>query len=653
MADVNLTANASDVVNDINQVNAAIDDLNQNANETTRAGNEMKTSWTEAFAKFSFIKEIASKLWEWKDAFHETNLEIRQQRVQLESLRDSVNFVRIQKQFEGLSDSLGNLATEQEKLNIAFKLSNSQFIDAEANLSQFGNAATIFAQRSGKEINEVLEKLVDAVAEGNAGMLEEYGIVLNVNDAIIKYASSQNKLVSELTDVEQKQVNSKLAFDAINEVVGNSKPIQDKYISTTKEMNSTFQDLKSTLVDVTNSLFGVFGVGMKTGLSQQTKLAEINKRIVDINKEKLEINQLTSGGQEKYNSLIVEENSLLQKRKETAMDFAKLQGAADAKSILAKEKGKQLDVTELEAVTELNQITDKINLGTGWQNEQLNVRKSYLAALIVEISKAKKAENELLDAQRTQRLLAGKDVVTKPVRVEPTKFINFGFLSEIPKQLEKTEAEISLNKKNREQLEMDEKINNLIMMSEIERAFLLSNVDLKNKIAEDELNFERKKEAEKFDLKKEYQDREEALKQIGWQTLQTFASESYEAMFSEEAEFNKKMVGRAFAYAGSQLWSMGIVDFAKGMGMLFAGNPGSAPMLGLSAAEIAGAGALGFAGKSLGGFPSADNSKASAASDRNQINQAVPQNQKIEVFNYPEEKYWLRSIQNANNKLEG
>lgn len=652
MANVNLTANASDVVNDINQVNEAIGDLNQSANETTQAGNEMKTSWTEAFSKFSFIKEIASQLWEWKDAFHETNLEIRQRRVQMESLKDSVNFIRIQKQFEGLSDSIGNLATEQEKLNIAFKLSNSQFIDAEANLSQFGNAATIFAQRSGKEINEVLEKLVDSVAEGNAGMLEEYGIVLNVDNAIVKYASSQNKLVSELTEVEKKQVNSKLAFNAINEVVGNSKPIQDKYISTTKEMTSSFQDLKSTLVDVTNSLFGVFGVDMKTGVSQQTQLVEINKRIAEINKEKLEINQLTSAGQEKYNSLIAEENSLLQKRKDTAVEFAKLQGQADAKSILAKEKGKQLDVTELEAVTELNQISDKINQDAAKNNEQLRIRQSYLSALIVEIGKAKKAENELLDAQRTQRLLGEKDVEVK-VKIETPKFINFGFLSEIPKQLEKTEAEISLNRKNREQIEMDEKINNLIMMSEIERAFLLSNLELKNKIKEDELNFERKKEAEKFDLKKEFQEREEALKQIGWQTLQSFASESYEAMFSEEAEFNKKMVGRAFAYAGSQLWSMGIVDFAKGMGMLFSGNPGSGPMLGLSAAEIAGAATLGFSGKALGGFPSADNSKASAASDRNQINQAVPQNQKIEVYNYPEEKYWLRSIQNANNKLEG
>lgn len=653
MTDVTLTANASDVVNDINQVNEAIGDLNQSANETTQAGNEMKTSWTEAFSKFSFIKEIASQLWEWKDAFHETNLEIRQQRVQMESLKDSVNFIRIQKQFEGLSDSIGSLATEQEKLNIAFKLSNSQFIDAEANLSQFGNAATIFAQRSGKEINEVLEKLVDAVAEGNAGMLEEYGIVLNVDNAIVKYASSQNKLVAELTEVEKKQVNSKLAFDAINEVVGNSKPIQDKYISTTKEMNSSFQDLKSTLVDVTNSLFGVFGVDMKTGLSQQSQLVEINKRLAQIQEEKLEVNVLRGNGQERYNGLVNEEIELIKKRKDVASDFAKLQGQADAKSVLAKEKGKQLDVTELEAKTELNEVGEKVNKNLAFATEKDIVRMKYLSAFVQEIGKAKRAETELLAAQYEQRMMAEKDPVIKTVKIETPKFINFGFLDTMLK--EKNDAEIAAGKALNDVVsqQQNERIERLKADNEIELMLILQKQEYKQKILDADLKYEEQKEKEKFDLKKEFQDREEALKQIGWATLQNFASESYQAMFSGEAEFNKKMVGRAFAYAGSQLWSMGIVDFAKGMGMLFSGNPGSGPMLGLSAAEIAGAATLGFGGKALGGFPSADNSKASAASDRNQINQSVPQNQKIEVFNYPEEKYWLRSVQNANNKLEG
>lgn len=54
-------------------------------------------------------------------------------------------------------------------------------------------------------------------------------------------------------------------------------------------------------------------------------------------------------------------------------------------------------------------------------------------------------------------------------------------------------------------------------------------------------------------MKEYFQQREQDVKQIGWSTLQSFASESYEAMFSAEAEFNKQMVGRAFAYAGSQL----------------------------------------------------------------------------------------------------
>lgn len=45
-----------------------------------------------------------------------------------------------------------------------------------------------------------------------------------------------------------------------------------------------------------------------------------------------------------------------------------------------KEKGKQLDVTELEAVTELNEITDKINQDSQRGNEQLRVRQAYLSA---------------------------------------------------------------------------------------------------------------------------------------------------------------------------------------------------------------------------------------------------------------------------------
>lgn len=652
MTDVTLTANASDVVNDINQVNDAIDELNQSATETAQAGDGIKTSWTEAFSKFSFIKEIASQLWEWKDAFHETNLEIRQQRIQMESLKDSVNFIRIQKQFEGLSSAMGDLATEQEKLNIAFKLSNSQFIDAETNLSEFGKAALIFAQRSGKEVNEVLEKLVDSVAEGNAGMLEEYGIILNVDNAIVKYASSQNKLVSELTELEKKQVNSKLAFDSINEVVGNSKPVQDAYIDTTKKMDATFRDLKSTLVDVTNSLFGVFGVDMKTGLSQQSQLVEINKRLAEVQQEKLDVNVLRGKGQEIYNNLVNEEIELLKKRKEVASEFAKMQGQADAKSVLMKEKGKQLDVTELEAKTELNEVGERVNKNLAFATEKDIVRMKYLSAFVQEIGKAKRAETELLAAQYEQRMMSEKDVVLKAPKIETPKFINFGFLDTMNQQIRATELEAGKALSDVQDKQSADKIERMKADNEIELMLILQQQEYKQKILDDDLKYERKKEQEKFDLKKEFQDREEALKQIGWQTLQNFASESYQAMFSEEAEFNKQMMGRAFAYAGSQLWSMGIVDFAKGMGMLFSGNPASGPMLGLSAAEIAGAATLGFGGKALGGFPSADNSKASASSDRNQINQSVPQNQKVEVYNYPEEKYWLRSVQNANNKLE-
>lgn len=161
--------------------------------------------------------------------------------------------------------------------------------------------------------------------------------------------------------------------------------------------------------------------------------------------------------------------------------------------------------------------------------------------------------------------------------------------------------------------------------------------------------------------KKQFKDRldeEEAFYEVKnkMQEMSVSAAADFSSMLINdvllgEKEFRKEMIGDFVKGIGDQMVADGTFHIFAGIAKGWSGNKAGWMQAKAGAAEVGAGIAMGATAKAIGTTSSESESKSkeTAAADRNSTK--GDQKQKMDVYLYPDEKQWLRSLNKSNNKL--
>lgn len=133
-------------------------------------------------------------------------------------LKNAANFTNLEKSIETFSRTTGlnmrNIAEDMKRvaqgainLQTSFALANravSAGISGE-NLSKLTEIATKAAVKGGRDVEDSINRMVNAVIKGEPELVDELGIILRLGEAADAYAKSLGKTAKELTTAERQQ----------------------------------------------------------------------------------------------------------------------------------------------------------------------------------------------------------------------------------------------------------------------------------------------------------------------------------------------------------------------------------------------------------------------------------------------------------------
>ena len=176
---------------------------------------------------------------------------------------------RITDQFNLLSQSAG-ISAEQLKTSLE---SNSHGLIAQTDLLaaaskgivELGKNSMIMGQTmeiamkiskvSGQDALEVFSGLNNAVAAGNVRMLRQYGIIVDNQKALVSYAQSHGKFVSDLTEEEKRQAVATQALMKARDAYKNINVESVSLTEETKKLNVQWTEFKDSVALAVEKIF--------------------------------------------------------------------------------------------------------------------------------------------------------------------------------------------------------------------------------------------------------------------------------------------------------------------------------------------------------------------------------------------------------------
>lgn len=185
--------------------------------------------------------------------------------VSFQTALKSVELAKLAANTETVRRSFGNLAKEPDKMLQAMKKATAGTI-SEMELMQKFNEASLLglpldrfdemltiargaAQSTGQSMDFMLNSIVVALGRGSKLMLDNLGILIDVESANEKHAESLGKSASRLTDVEKKQAFVNEALRIGNENLERSGGVIDSNIDKFGKFNSSIENLSVRIGD--------------------------------------------------------------------------------------------------------------------------------------------------------------------------------------------------------------------------------------------------------------------------------------------------------------------------------------------------------------------------------------------------------------------
>ncbi len=331
--------------------------------------------------------------------------------VSFQTALKGIEFAKLAANSETVRRSFANLAKEPDKMLQSMKKATAGTI-SEMELMQKFNEASLLglpldrfdemleiargaAQSTGQSMDFMLNSIVVALGRGSKLMLDNLGIMIDVQSANEKYAESLGKSANKLTDVEKKQAFVNEALRIGNEnlersggVVNSNIDSFGRFISSVENLSASFG--KTLLPAVTSSL------DFFTKLADNVSLffESINKGVAFFDKFATGVNETAKA----YFGLTEEVKTATKELDE----FQKLQVFGER-------------IKELEAQKAL------INASVEEQQRGILKSQNFFAALFGELSGANQAARDLVEVSGDVAK-AGLDIYINKLTAELDKY---------------------------------------------------------------------------------------------------------------------------------------------------------------------------------------------------------------------------------------
>lgn len=671
-----LTASGDQVVQLLMEMNAHLKAAAEGAREVSesaeKAGKELtdaakdsSTYWTELNSKISVIGGVLSTAWEYAQKFHEIQMKGRKENLQWESMMNSTRADEIQRNLGKINESFGDNVDKTTKWRMAYA---SAFSDVKYDMDAFSNIAQNMAQRTGKDLNEMIEELQQGLLKGDLGILEDNGILHNANLEMQKFAGSIGKAVDELSDFEVRQGQANIVMRYLNTEFNNSKPLHDDYIDTTNKLSKVTEDFAGDVARLTDEFIM---------LNTEAGNLSIKKQMEKVAQDIEEAKRIIAGGTVKASGIgdfgsdafygagldemsnEEDRNKALQNVKTGQSKFLTLMN--NQSRILSGKLLSDYKIRGVETVAEMKEIQKNIDLAI--EKAEIGLDK-YSGSNEDLFSEQGRAAYVNLQALRNVRAETVKELdLIKGIKVKKTTgkaaAIKDDWEEVYNATVEEQRKLTELEQKNTDDEYKNEvdairaKTDLLKAGYEIEKDIATQQSDWKKKLAEFD-----KKEADKIQKAKvktfldeefKLQDEKDKLQKMGIQKSVQFTSMLINDVLLGEKEFRKEMVGDFIKGIGDQMVADGTFHIFSGIAKGWSGNASGWLEAKAGAVEVGAGITMGATAKAIGTTSSESKSKETAAADRNSTK--GDQKQKMDVYLYPDEKQWLRSLNKSNNKL--
>lgn len=583
MATVNLTANTNQVTTALNQVNQQISNMattSQTATSQIASGFEsVKDITGKVIENYMNIKSVIEDLaGVYNDAFR------RQAQWNTLLLSDSYKKYseQINKMTEatnGMSDAYSNVSSLQKLFASGVDLSGEK-------LTQLTQVATAYANKMGVDVTEAIQRFSETIAEGTTSKLEDLGIYMDSEEAVMKYAIAHGIASKEIDETTKKQI-------ILNELLNLQKPAIEGNVSTINKLSGTTREFRQHLDELIVGLGDTVGEGLMWIFNENARGSEYwGGKIYDLIHIFDEVPETIKG------DVIPSVFSLSKSVDVFSSSINNAQKSLNNLGTSGIMAFKFVVASEIETLNKLQEQYEK-----AWQKQQETIDKNQM----------KKFDKKLKDYEKgVSDLKKSTQNISSQEELEDIFGSNADMRTE---QFANTENDIyEIRKKNLENY---------------------NNWKIEN-------------------IKAEY-DEEKRMNEIYKSYMVDAANNIYDGLLNSRANFLQETIALSMQRAGAEIFNDGLQGLWQGGRWMLSPYPTmsaqGASMVAYSLAEMGAGLALGYAGKAA--MPSSSSKEATtketAAVDRQQN---VPKNEKTDVYLYPNEKIWMRRLNESTKKLK-
>lgn len=295
-----------------------------------KLGNELKTLKSESDSSGSNFTKLESKFASIALGVGATGIAIGAFKKTLEFARQGDQVNDITESFERLSEKVGATsktfltdlasATNNTISNLDLMKSANDGLQAGLKpdaLVQLAKAAKVLGDQVGKDTKQAFDDLTQAIETGRVATLKQYGVIVDADYVVNKYANSQNKLAKDIDEATklqliqaeaQRQLTEKLAGGAAGaDGAGESLEQLDTAIKNLNDSFASFVDKNPILISAIKGVSSAFsglaevikGVDVETFMQSILNATPIfGQAIASVNAAKTAVNALV-GTEEK------------------------------------------------------------------------------------------------------------------------------------------------------------------------------------------------------------------------------------------------------------------------------------------------------------------------------------------------------------------
>lgn len=669
--DSKLTIDGAQMISVFEQMNKSLKILAEGSSKVGTASSEAaekaKTKWEELNAKYQFFTKGLSDGIGLLTKFKDTILEMEGFQTQATALS------KMSRAGEDLNSVLANsveitkgVVNQYDILAATNNLMMKGFNLSEESLTKLIDVSAIYSSVTGEAVSTVMGKIASASQRERDSLFEKMGVYISTKDVLDVYAKSIGKTVDQLDEATKSSVLLETATDKMKvkfEETGlSAASLESPITHTFKRAETSIKQAQDAAVAFAATLYvDVVDAVEYLMLRQKASNAQIWK-MDDEQKAKTQMALLKS-----------EMQKLAADEAKRVADYKALSFSEQEKNKEQEQKGSKAFEDKLDGLLKKVQaFKDEVGVGAygdayGFLSQetadQIQAMESQIAGigtLVVEKVKAieslkqnaKKSWVDFADlpADEKKEKETGKADAVKDDWEEV-----YNATVDEQKKLTELEQKNTDDEHRKEVDAINAKTELLKAGYEIERDIATQQSEWKKKLAEFD-----KKEAEKIEKKKvksfldeefKLQDEKERLQKMGLQKSAQFTSMLINDVLLGEKEFRKEMIGDFVKGIGEQMVADGTFHVFAGLAKAWVNPAAGFGEAKAGAAEVGAGIAMGATAKAIGTTSSESESKSkeTAAADRNSTK--GDQKQKMDVYLYPDEKRWLRSLNKSNNKL--